>query len=573
MAPSFLRFALLISIGILSIFNSNAETAQEAKILWDKAPFKLYLEVKDFKPNHVTFNEAANSNYGVPTYALPKNLPVKILSKSYTGGKSSYFVQLPDGSLGYIPGYAIDVTRIRYSNDWVGTVESLNGWKKNDKAVGKETYKKYEWIAPEITVKTDKGIKKADLNHVLVSSQTVKSYEAEEDKLISKHVIIIKDPENIKNLVGYDKTYVERKFGKAKSFAGDALSEVGYAYSYYPNIAIASNPDKYKLYGMAVYYNTDMQVVDAAFLTSLDGKYRKETVRKLKMPKKQGTLCNHANAASGHQKAANIPAYNIKKKHQSYEVTEHTYIYSSLRYPEKPWHLGVGATCLVLLLSIIGIIEQVIRKRESSVFLTLAYLISSCVWIYAFIIYWPNGLISAAINSFIVLVISLSPALLFTVPYGLGYFEAPILPPVCPHCAAENSVRISKVNVVEKYRYITRKDEYISSRYEYIENDNFLEDVANATPYKGVWTSMRQEYKLYQEVRIIDHIERYYFTYKCNNCHKVWSEDNIRERVAKTEKEKGDRYEVAGRCSDVQSFYPEHREVIDEAKRELKRRK
>ena len=571
MKASLLRFALLISIGFLSIFNSNAENAQEAKILWDKAPFKLYLEVKDFKPNHVTFNEAANSNYGVPTYALPKNLPVKIISKSYTGGESSYFVQLPDGSLGYIPGYAIDVTRIRYSNDWVGTVESLNGWKKNDKAVGKETYKKYEWIAPEITVKTDKGIKKADLNHVLVSSQTVKSYEAEEDKLISKHVIIIKDPENIKNLVGYDKTYVERMFGKAKSFVGDAVSEVGYAYSYYPNIAIASNPDKYKLYGMAVYYNTDMQVVDAAFLTSLDGKYRKETVRKLKMPNEPGTLCSHVRVASSHKKVAKLPTYDVTKKHQSYEVTEHTYIYSLLRYPEKPWQLGLAAACIALLLAVLGIIELAIRKREFSIFITAAYLLISAVWIYALIIYWPNGLISALIKSFIVLFIGISPAFILPLPF-VNYLTPPVTPQICPHCGAENSARKIKTTVVEKYRYITRKDEYIRSTYELIENNNFLEDVANATPYKTVWTSMRQEVKIYQEVRIIEHRERYFVTDQCDKCRRTW-ESRILERTVRTEKEKGGTYEVAGRCSDVKSFAPNHWEVIDEAKRDLKRRK
>ena len=123
MKPLLIRFILLISFCLLSLSNSSAESVEEVKTRWDKVPFRLYQEQTNFKSNHLMDNKVVNSNFGVRTYALPKNLPVRIISKSYFNGEGSYYVQLPDGSLGYVPWYALDETRVKYSNNWTGTAE------------------------------------------------------------------------------------------------------------------------------------------------------------------------------------------------------------------------------------------------------------------------------------------------------------------------------------------------------------------------------------------------------------------------------------------------------------------
>lgn len=558
---------LLISFSLFSPPCFSTVNADEAKTRWDRIPFLLYQEQTDFKANHLIDNEAVSRNYGVRTYALPKDLPVRILSKSYANGKSYYYIQLPDGSLGYVPGYALEETRVRYSNEWEGTAEHFNGWARSEKRVGGETYRKYVWTHPEVTVKTDKGTKKTALNHVQVTTKTVKSIETEEDRHISKHIIIIKNPEDIKNLAGYDKKYVERRFGKAKNFAGDALTEVGYAYSYYQNIAIESHPDKYKIYGMAVYYNKDMQVVDAAFITSVDGNFRKETVRRLKLPAKAGSLCRQIDVASGHQKASGIPTYNVRQKYKSYEISEPTYIYSMFRYPEKTWHLGLAALCITVLLTVLGLIESKISGKDTPVFGAICYVFIIGIWIYSLIIYLPNGLIAAILKSFVVLFICLLPALGSVINTTVN--EQPVVP-TCPYCNAPESYYEIDSTVVSICEKTTRKDKYIRSSYETVYNDNFEQDVANATPYKTVWTSMRQEMKQYQEVRIIEHNERYKTRYRCNKCRMEW-DSGIRERTVKTETVLGDTYWISGGFSDVKSFDPGDWEVIDHAKRNLRR--
>ena len=565
-----IRIAILLSFSLLCIFNLRAENAVEVKIRWDKAPFSLYQEQKNFKSNHLTDNDAVSSNYGVRTYALPKNLPVSVLAKGYMGAKIFYYVQLPDGSLGYVPGYAIDETRIGYSNDWSGTAEHFNGWTRSEKRVGKEIYPKYVWTAPVVTARTDKGIRKVELNHVMVSEDAVKSFETETDKHISDHtVIVIKNPEAIKNLVGYDKKYVERKFGKAKNFAGDALTEVGYAYSYYQNIAIPGDPDKYKIYGMAVYYNKDMHVVDAAFLTSVDGNFRKETVRKSKLPEKPGSLCGYVNVASGHQKVSGLPTYDVKRKYQSYKQPEGSGIYSRLLHPEKPWHLGLAALCLTFILAVLGCIEAWISKKEHSVFFILGYVVVVAAWIYSLILYFPNGLISAVVNSLIVMAICMLPVFIAVIILG-GDGEA--APRKCPYCDGEDCIQTVNDRLVNTYRYITEKEKYIRSTYETIYNDNFDNDLADASPYKSVWTSMVQENKEYQEVRIIEYRERRQSTYRCEKCHKQW-EGIIYEITKRTETELGKTFWKNGGFSNVKSITPPSWDMIDDAKHRLRNKR
>ena len=154
----FRLFAMSLILTLLSavVLMAQTEPSDNEKIFtkWENVPFFIWQGEKHFEYNYTADNKAVVTNYGAPVYSLPKNLPVTVLARYYEGGDRFYYIMLPDGSLGYVPFYALDEVEISYSNKWKGTSVHYDGWVKGNKKVGNKIYAKYGWQSPEVTVKT-----------------------------------------------------------------------------------------------------------------------------------------------------------------------------------------------------------------------------------------------------------------------------------------------------------------------------------------------------------------------------------------------------------------------------------
>lgn len=562
----FRLFAMSLILTLLSavVLMAQTEPSDNEKIFtkWENVPFFIWQGEKHFEYNYTADNKAVVTNYGAPVYSLPKNLPVTVLARYYEGGDRFYYIMLPDGSLGYVPSYALDEVEISYSNKWKGTSVHYDGWVKGNKKVGNKIYAKYGWQSPEVTVKTDKGNRKIPLNHTLVRTNDTKWYKVEMDKHVSELILFVGNPKDIENLVGHDKKFVENRFGKAKTFVGDALTDVGYAYSYYQNIAIKSFPERYKLYGLAVYYNKDMNVVDAAFMTGLDGKFKDESISDARMPDAPGQLCGRVDVSSGHMKLRGIQSYNPNKQYQLYDAHDKSLIYTALINPAKVWHLALALLCLSLLVFVPQTIVITCTKIGSNTaHEVFSGFVTCLLWFYSIYVFWAEGPVWAILYSFFILFAIGLP----TVLVGFLTHEGTR----CPYCNKFKTVKVLEYKILRRYKEVGRQDEYIRSGYDTVYNKNFMKDVANATPYKNIWISKRVERRLYRKGKKITNKITLQPHYKCSSCNKDWYGTpetlELSSRI-----EKGGTYWREGNVSDVQRYSPDNWEVIEYAERHSK---
>ena len=225
-------------------------------------------------------------------YALPKGMSVKILAMS---GITSVYCQLPDGSRGHLPdryfgGNTMQLSAHLYHDDKSIRVQeglydiiSMGSW-KYDNTAGRyvfenDVYKlKHQQTGKIVSVPAGAtGIK---LNAPRYAYQGM----VPEESIRRDVIILVENHEDIGNLIGRTMSDVESYIGNSKSFVGDALTEIGYACSYYRNVAYADGEDR--KYGLAVYYDRNSVCVDAVWKTYGTGKLEKPQEYPTKIPTK-----------------------------------------------------------------------------------------------------------------------------------------------------------------------------------------------------------------------------------------------------------------------------------------------
>lgn len=258
------------------------------------------------------------------TYALPKGMKVKLL------GENSYalYCQLPDGSRGYMSdkhfgGYTMrlsdkvthDGKQIK-AKPGVYDVLSWGSWKLNKDGTA------YEYEYDNCRLKSLDDGKIISVPYYAKGRSFEPPFFAHYDRLpkeTNKHnvYLIVKNPEDVGNLVGMTMHEIESILGHSKFFVGDALTDVGYAYSYYNNVAFIEESVRYM--GMTVYYDRNSVCVAASMDKVIAGNTPFKLEHFIKLP---GNKSEVKPADVNRSISKGIPRY---KTSVSPVIYEHTY--------------------------------------------------------------------------------------------------------------------------------------------------------------------------------------------------------------------------------------------------------
>lgn len=134
-------------------------------------------------------------------------------------------------------------------------------------------------------------------------------------------IVVVKNPAAIGNLIGRTMADVEGYLGQSKAFVGDALTPIGYAYSFYRNVAYDKQGER--VYGLAVYYDKNAVCVDAEWMpfdaSAMLGNFEPDEF-KVKLPTKAVAGTVHIDCtAKMQQPMAKLPRYDLAVTPTRYE--------------------------------------------------------------------------------------------------------------------------------------------------------------------------------------------------------------------------------------------------------------
>ena len=255
-------------------------------------------------------------------YALPKGLNVSLLGLS---GFYQVYCQLPDGSRGYMQelffeGNTMTLPGRLYHDDKSISVRegdydivSLGNWKYENK-VGYYTFVSDLWRLKNQATGQAISIPAGATGVKVNRADYLYRGQLPEESLNFDVIVLVKNPDDLKNLIGLSMEEVENYLGRSKAFVGDALTDVGYAYSFYRNVAYTVGEER--KYGLNVYYDKNSVCVAAQWDTYASGKYKRPEEYSVELPKKS----SGAVAADIGSKAVKaIPRYDSSIVPVSYE--------------------------------------------------------------------------------------------------------------------------------------------------------------------------------------------------------------------------------------------------------------
>lgn len=218
-------------------------------------------------------------------YALPKGLNVKLVGLS---GLYLVYCELPDGSRGYMQelyfgGSTVTLSKKINNKAKPGEYEivSIGSWKYN-REMKRCTFTADQWQLKNVesgavvTIRSDaSGVK-------LNRPSAIYRGQLPEETISFDTIVIVENPDDLGNLVGLSMAEVENYLGSSKAFVGDALTDVGYAYAFYRNVAYIDGEDRF--YGLNVYYDKNSVCVAAKWDSYRKGKLNKPEEYPVKLP-------------------------------------------------------------------------------------------------------------------------------------------------------------------------------------------------------------------------------------------------------------------------------------------------
>ena len=237
----------------------------------------------------VAYDDAPFFIYNGIWYALPKGLKVQILADN----RSNLYCQLPDGSRGYISDYFFGGYTMELSDDMhnygqpvnaaagVYDVLSWGAWTFN-----KDT-QEYDFMYDDCRLKNQENGNVVTIPYSTSGKTILRPYflhynQVPKQNTKSDIYLLIKNADQIDNLVGRSLQEIEGLLGRPRTFVGDALTDVGYAFSYYDNVAYAEG--KSRVYGLAVYFDTNSECVAAVWEKCGTSKKNKDTETSITVP-------------------------------------------------------------------------------------------------------------------------------------------------------------------------------------------------------------------------------------------------------------------------------------------------
>ena len=220
-------------------------------------------------------------------YALPKGLNVKLVGLS---GFYLVYCELPDGSRGYMQelyfgGSTVTLSKKINNKAKPGEYDivSIGSWKYN-REMQRCVFESDKWELKNVetgalvTIQSDaSGVK-------LNRPSAIYRGQLPEETISFDTIVIVENPDDLGNLVGLSMEEVENYLGRSKAFVGDALTDVGYAYSFYRNVAYIDGENRF--YGLNVYYDKNSVCVAAKWDSYRKGKLKKPEEYPVKLPTK-----------------------------------------------------------------------------------------------------------------------------------------------------------------------------------------------------------------------------------------------------------------------------------------------
>ncbi len=266
---------------------------------------------------------------GQAVYALPKGLKVQILAMK---GLQFAYCQLPDGSRGLVAdrffgGNTVQLKpQIRYGEgqsmkvqEGVYDILSIGSWKRNKQGryVFAFDYYRLRHQQSKRTVSVPIGAQGVKL----VAPTYAYQGRVPEESIRRDVIVVVKNPEAIGNLIGRTMADVESYLGQSKAFVGDALTPIGYAYSFYRNVAYDKQDER--VYGLAVYYDKNAVCVDAEWMpfdaSAMLSNFEPDEF-KVKLPTKAVAGTVHIDCtAKMQQPMAKLPRYDLAVTPTRYE--------------------------------------------------------------------------------------------------------------------------------------------------------------------------------------------------------------------------------------------------------------
>lgn len=266
---------------------------------------------------------------GQAVYALPKGLKVQILAMK---GMQFAYCQLPDGSRGLVAdrffgGNTVQLKeKLHYGDGQSMTVPaggydilSIGSWRRN--AQGRYAfafdYYRLRHQQSKRTVTVPIGARGAQL----IAPTYAYQGQVPEESIRRDVIVVVKNPAAIGNLIGRTMADVEGYLGQSKAFVGDALTPIGYAYSFYRNVAYDKQGER--VYGLAVYYDKNAVCVDAEWMpfdaSAMLGNFEPDEF-KVKLPTKAVAGTVHIDCtAKMQQPMAKLPRYDLAVTPTRYE--------------------------------------------------------------------------------------------------------------------------------------------------------------------------------------------------------------------------------------------------------------
>lgn len=237
----------------------------------------------------VAYDDAPFFVYNGTWYALPKGLKVQILADK----PSSLFCQLPDGSRGYISDYFFGGYTMELSDDMhnygkpvkapagVYDVLSWGTWTFN-----KDT-QEYDFFYDNCRLRNQENGDVVSIPYSTTGKTILRPYflhynQVPEQNTKADVYLLIKNADQVDNLVGQSLQEIEGLIGRPRTFAGDALTDAGYAFSFYDNVAYADG--KARVYGLAVYFDKNSECVAAVWEKCATSKKNKDTETSITIP-------------------------------------------------------------------------------------------------------------------------------------------------------------------------------------------------------------------------------------------------------------------------------------------------
>ena len=250
-------------------------------------------------------------------YALPKGLNVKLVGLS---GFYLVYCELPDGSRGYMQELFFGGSKVTLSKKINNKAKpgeydivSIGSWKYN-REMKRCVFESDQWqlknveTGAVVTIRSDaSGVK-------LNRPSAIYRGQLPEETISFDTIVIVENPDDLGNLVGLSMEEVENYLGCSKAFVGDALTDVGYAYSFYRNVAYIDGEDRF--YGLNVYYDTNSVCVAAKWDTYRKGKLNKPEEYPVRLPY-EGTGVEPVEIV--HANPKNVSRYNTSVLPTNYE--------------------------------------------------------------------------------------------------------------------------------------------------------------------------------------------------------------------------------------------------------------